>query len=47
MNGSNGSLARTRRKPFPAQTGVEYPCLISESGEKPPQYPEPDVTIEF
>ena len=40
-------IARTRRKPFPAEPGIDYPCLISESGEKPPQYPEPDFTNQF
>jgi len=40
-------IARTRRKPFPAEPGIDYPCLICESGEKPPQYPESDFTIEF
>jgi hypothetical protein len=40
-------IARTRKKPYAAEPGIEYPCLISESGEKPPQYPEPDFTIQF
>lgn len=32
-------ISRTRQKPFAAESGVEYPRLISESGEKPEQYP--------
>ena len=40
-------IARTRNKPFEAEPGVDYPRLISESGEKPPQYPEPDFTIQL
>jgi len=35
----------TRKKPFAAKSGADYPCLISETGERPPQYPEPDFTI--
>lgn len=40
-------ISRTRNKPFAAEPGIDYPCLIGESGEKPPQYPEPDFTIQF
>lgn len=36
-------IARNRAKPFEAQAGVEYPVLIVEKGEKPPQYPEGDL----
>jgi hypothetical protein len=40
-------ISQTRKKPFVAEPGIDYPCLIGESGEKPPQYPEPDFTIQF
>ena len=40
-------IARTRKKPFSPEPGTEWPRLISETGEKPPQYPEPDFTIQF
>jgi hypothetical protein len=40
-------VSRTRKKPFAAKPGVEYPRLISESGGKPEQYPEPDFTIQL
>jgi len=40
-------ISRTRNKPFVAEPGNQYPLLIGESGEKPPQYPEPDYTISF
>lgn len=33
-------ISRTRKKPFEAEPGIDYPRLISESGEKPQQYPE-------
>ena len=32
-------VSRTRKKPFAAEPGEEYPRLISEGGEKPQQYP--------
>jgi len=32
-------ISRTRNKPFEAEPGVDYPCLISEIGEQPQQYP--------
>jgi hypothetical protein len=32
-------ISRTRNKPFVAEPGTQYPLLIGESGEKPPQYP--------
>ena len=35
-------ISRTRKKPFPAEPGTDYPRLISEFGEKPPPYPDPD-----
>lgn len=35
-------VSRTRKKPFAAEPGAQYPQLISESGEKPQQYPDPD-----
>lgn len=40
-------ISRTRHKPFVAEPGTEWPRLISERGEKPPQYPEPDFDIQF
>ena len=40
-------ISRARNKPFAAEPGTEYPRLIGETGEKPPQYPEPDFTIQF
>lgn len=33
-------ISRTRSKPFAAEPGIDYPCLIDETGEKPEQYPE-------
>jgi hypothetical protein len=38
-------IARTRKKPFAAEPGTDYPRLIGESGEKPTQYPQYDSTI--
>lgn len=32
-------IGRTRKKPFEAELGGEYPRLLSEQGEKPRQYP--------
>ena len=40
-------ISRTRHKPFSQEPGIDYPQLISESGEKPPQYSVPDFTIQF
>jgi hypothetical protein len=40
-------VSRTRKKPFAAEPGTEYPRLISESGEKPQQYPDPDFMIQL
>jgi hypothetical protein len=39
-------ISRARNKPFAPEPGTEWPRLISERGEKPPQYPEPDYTIQ-
>ncbi len=36
------SIATTRKKPFPAAARTKYPRVISESGEKPEQYPDFD-----
>jgi hypothetical protein len=33
-------VSRSRKQPLAAETGVTYPRLISEVGEKPPQYPD-------
>ena len=35
-------VSRTRDRPFEAEAGVQYPRLIGEKGEKPPQYPDTD-----
>ncbi len=35
-------IAQTRKKPFPAAARTKYPRVISESGEKPEQYPDFD-----
>jgi hypothetical protein len=40
-------ISRARNKPFAPEPGTEWPRLIRERGEKPPQYPEPDSTIQF
>ena len=32
-------ISRTRKKPFAAEPGTEWPRLISETGKKPRQYP--------
>jgi hypothetical protein len=39
-------INRARNKPFAPEPGTEWPRLISKRGEKPPQYPEPDYTIQ-
>ncbi len=36
------SIAQTRKKPFPAAARTKYPRVISETGEKPEQYPDFD-----
>jgi len=33
-------ITRTRKKPFEAEPGIDYPRLISEIGERPEQYPK-------
>ncbi|WP_374238946.1 hypothetical protein [Thiocapsa sp. N5-Cardenillas] len=38
-------ISRTRKKPFEAASDEDYPCLISEHGDKPQQYPESDFGI--
>jgi hypothetical protein len=38
-------IARTRKKPFAAEPGLDYPRLISEIGERPEQYPKLDFSI--
>ncbi len=38
-------ISRTRKKPFEAASDEHYPCLISERGDKPQQYPESDFGI--
>jgi hypothetical protein len=40
-------ISRARNKPFAPEPGSEWPRLIGERGDKPPQYPEPDYTIQF
>jgi len=40
-------ISRARNKPFEPEPGSEWPLLIGEHGERPPQYPEPDYTIQF
>ena len=40
-------ISRARNKPFAPEPGTEWPRLIDERGEKPPQYPERDSTIQF
>jgi len=40
-------ISRARNKPFEPEPGSEWPLLIGERGDKPPQYPEPDYTIQF
>jgi hypothetical protein len=40
-------ISRTRKKPFAPEPGDDYPVLISEHGDKPQQYPDPDYTISF
>lgn len=35
-------IARTRTKPFEAESGIEYPRVMSEKGARPPQYPDWD-----
>ena len=35
-------VSRTRNKPFLAEPGVDYPLLMSATGEKPVQYPDFD-----
>jgi hypothetical protein len=40
-------ISRARNKPFAPEPGSEWPRLIGERGERPPQYPEPDYTIQF
>ena len=38
-------IARTRKKPFTPESGIDYPRLISEIGERPEQYPKLDFSI--
>lgn len=33
-------VSLTRKKPFNAASGVEYPQLVNETGERPIQYPD-------
>ncbi|EXJ14877.1 IS1096 element passenger TnpR family protein [Imhoffiella purpurea] len=33
-------VSRSRKKPFEAEPGAEYPRLIEETGERPEQYPD-------
>jgi len=35
-------VLRSRKKPFTAKSATNYPCLISELGKKPEQYPDWD-----
>ena len=35
-------VSRTRKKPFEPKPNVDYPRIISESGDKPEQYPAMD-----
>ncbi len=32
-------VSRSRKKPFEAKQGIEYPRLVGQTGEKPEQYP--------
>lgn len=35
-------VSRTRRRPFLPKSDMDYPLLVSQTGKRPEQYPDPD-----